>query len=157
MNLVRWRPLPELMSPRWARGRLFADSYAIPHHFHIPYGRGMFTPIDMYQTEGEVVVKAALPGVKPEEVNITVADGWLNIKGETKAEEEVKQEDYMYREHRYGTFSRSVALPSGLNTDKAEAGFDDGVLTLTIPRAEEAKPKQVKVKAKDRKTDTGKK
>ena len=65
-----------------------------------------------------------------------------------RAEGKIKREDYLYQEHRYGTFSRSVTLPSGLNTDKAEADFDDGILTLTIPKSEETKPKQIKVKAK---------
>ena len=148
MNLVRWQPFPEFRGLSRAMDRLFADSYAIPHRFQIDYRNALFTPIDMYQTEGEVVVKAALPGMKPEEVDITIADGRLNIKGETKAEDEANREDYLYREHRYGTFSRSVALPDGLDTDKAEAGFDDGILTLTIPKSGEAKPKQVEVKAK---------
>jgi len=66
----------------------------------------------------------------------------------TEAEEEVKREDYLYQEHRYGAFSHSVTLPSGLNTDEAEATFDDGILTLNIPKAEKVKPKQIKVKAK---------
>jgi len=65
-----------------------------------------------------------------------------------RAEGKIKREDYLYQEHRYGTFSRSVTLPSGLNTDKAEADFDNGILTLTIPKSEEIKPKQIKVKAK---------
>ena len=79
----------------------------------------------------------------------------LIIKGETKAEEEVKQEDYFYQEHRYGAFHRSVSLPDGLNTDKAEANIDGGVLTLTIPKSEQVKPKQIKVKAEG--TTEGKK
>ena len=72
----------------------------------------------------------------------------LTIKGETKATEEVKREDYLCQEHRYGTFSRSVGLPSGLQSDKAEATFENGVLTLTIPRAEDVKPKTIKIKTK---------
>jgi len=94
------------------------------------------------------VVKAALPSVKPEEIDITITGDTLSIKGETKAMGEVKREDYLYREHRYGAFSRSIILPTNLKTDKAEANFENGVLTLTIPRSEEAKPKTIKVKTK---------
>ncbi len=157
MNIVRWRPLPEMVSLRQAMDRLFEDSFVTPHHFPRAYGEGMVAPIDMYQTEGKVVVKAALPGLKPEDVDITISDGVLTIKGETKADEEVKREEYIYQEHRYGAFSRSVALPEGVNADKADAGFDDGVLTLTIPRAGEIKPKQIKVRAKAKKADNDKK
>jgi len=75
----------------------------------------------------------------------------LTIKGESKAEQEIKKENYLYQERRYGTFSRSVVLPGGLKPDKAEATMEDGVLTLTIPKAEEVKPKAIKVKAKEKK------
>ena len=105
-------------------------------------------PIDVYHTDNEVVVKATPPGVKPEEVDITITGDTLNVKGETKAEESIEDGDYLYREHRHGTFSRSVTLPHGLNTDKSEANFENGVLTLTIPKSAKVKPKSIKVKAK---------
>ena len=89
-----------------------------------------------------------MPGIKPEEVNIDITGDTLTIKGETKAKQEIKKENYLYQERRYGTFSRSVALPGGLKPDRAEATMEDGVLTLTIPKAEELKPKSIKVKAK---------
>jgi HSP20 family protein len=107
--------------------------------------------LDVYQTPSEVVVKAALPGAKPEDVNIDITGDTLTIKGERKAEQEVKRENYLYQERRYGAFSRTVVLPSGLKSDKAEATMEDGVLTLTIPKAEEVKPKAIKVKAKEKK------
>jgi HSP20 family protein len=102
----------------------------------------------MYQTPQAVVVKATVPGVKPEDMEITITGDTLTIKGETKAEKEIKQEDYICQECRYGSFSRTVTLPAGLKTDKAEATFENGVLTLTIPKAEEVKPKSIKVKTK---------
>jgi len=147
MSMIRWQPLPELISLRQAMDRLFEDSFVTPSRILSTISPGMATPIDMYQTDNEVIVKAATPGVKPEEVDITITGDTLTIKGEIKAEEKVKREDYIYQEHRYGTFSRSVTLPSGLNTDKAKADFDNGILTLTIPKSEEIKPKQIKVKA----------
>jgi HSP20 family protein len=108
-------------------------------------------PIDMYQTPNEVVIKAALPGIKPEDVDIGISGDTLTIKGEAKVEEEIEEEDYLCQEHRYGSFSRSVTLPSSLSTDKAEADFENGMLTLTIPKAEEVKPRMIKVKAKGEK------
>jgi HSP20 family protein len=147
MNIVRWQPLTELMTMRQAMDRLFEDSFTTPFRLIGATADGLTTPIDIYHTDKDIVVKAALPGVKPEEVDITVTGDTLNIKGETKAEEEIKQEDYLYRERHYGTFHRTVVLPSGLNTDKSEAKFEDGMLTLTIPKLERTKPKAIKVKA----------
>ncbi len=148
MSMMRWQPFPELVSLRQAMEKLLEDSFVTPSRILGTLGSGVATPIDVYQTTNEVVVKAALPGKKPEEVDITITGDILTIKGETKAEEKIEREDYLYREHRYGTFNRSVTLPSGLNTDKAEADFNNGILTLTIPKSEETKPKQIKVKAK---------
>jgi HSP20 family protein len=105
-------------------------------------------PIDMYQTANEVVVKASVPGLKPEEVDVSITGDTLTIKGEQKEEKEVEEENYIYKERRYGTFSRSMLIPVKVKSDKAEAVFEDGTLTLTLPKAEEVKPKQIKVKAK---------
>ncbi len=85
---------------------------------------------------------------KPEEIDITITGDTLTIKGGTKAEEKIKREDYLYQEHQYGIFSRSVTLSNGFNTNKAEADFNSGILTLTIPKSKETKPKQIKIKAK---------
>lgn len=126
--------------------RLFEDSFVRPWRLLGLWDNGYAFPADMYHTPEAVVIKASLPGVKPEEVDITISEGTLTIKGEHKAEEETKQEDYLYQERRYGSFCRSFTLPSHLHTEKAEAIFEQGVLTLTIPKAEEVKPKQIKVK-----------
>jgi len=122
--------------------RLFEEAFR-PSRF---WAAEATVPVDMYQTPEAVVVKAALPGVKPEEVEITITGNTLTIKGEVKAEQEVKREDYIYQERHYGGFSRSLTLPTGLQVDKAEAVFENGILTLTIPKAEEVKPKTIKVK-----------
>jgi HSP20 family protein len=130
-----------------AMERLFDERFFVPYR-HVAFGRYEITPIDVYHTDKELVVRVSLPGVKPEEVDISISGDCLTIKGETKDEEKIEREDYLHQEHRYGTFSRSVALPSGLRTDKAEASFENGILTLTIPKSEEVKPQQIKVKAK---------
>jgi HSP20 family protein len=148
MDLVRWEPFREMMSLRDAMDRLFEDSFVRPSRFWPDQmGRGEL-PIDMYQTANDVVVKASLPGVKPEEVNITITGDTLTIKGEHKEEQEVKQEDYFRKERYYGAFSRSLILPVQVQSDKAEATFENGILTLTLPKAEEVKPKQIKIKAR---------
>ena len=151
MAIERWHPLTELMSLRQAMDRLFEDSFVRPSRALATFGESATPALDVYQTPTEIVVKAAMPGVKPEDVSIDITGETLTIRGESKVEEETKKEDYLYQERRYGVFSRSVVLPSGLKSDKAEATVEDGVLTLTIPKAEEAKPKAIKVKAKEKK------
>jgi len=151
MAIERWHPFTELMSLRQAMDRLFDDSFVRPSRILSTLDGAGAPALDVYQTPNEMVVKAALPGLKPEDVSIDITGETLIIKGESKAEQEVKREDYLYQERRYGAFSRSVVLPSGLKPDKAEATMEDGVLTLTIPKAEEVKPKAIKVKAKEKK------
>lgn len=146
-NLVRWDPFRDVMSLRQAMDRLFEDSVVRPARLWPETGRGDFL-LDMYQTENDVVIKASLPGVKPEEVDISVTDDVVTISGEHKEEEEVKEKDYLRKEQRYGAFSRYVPVPVSVKSDKAEAEFEDGILTLTLPKAEEVKPRQMKVKAK---------
>ena len=102
----------------------------------------------MYQTEDATVIRSSVPGVKPDDIDITISGNTLTISGETKEEEDVKEEYYVRRERRYGSFSRSVVLPEGLEPDKAEASFEDGILTLSIPKAPEAKPTVIEVKGK---------
>jgi HSP20 family protein len=147
MAIEKWQPLSELMSLRQAMDRLFEDSFVRPSRLLPTVGEVVTPALDVYQTPNEVVVKTALPGLKPEDVNIDITGDTLTIKGETKTE----QEDYLYQERRYGNFSRNIVLPVGLKPEKAEAVMEDGVLTLTIPKVEEAKPKAIKVKAKEKK------
>jgi HSP20 family protein len=151
MAIERWHPFTELISLRQAMDRLFEDSFVRPSHVLTSLGEVAAPALDIYQTPNEVVMKAALPGVKPEDVSIDITGETLTIKGEHKAEQEIKKEDYLYQERLYRAFSRSVALPEGLKSDKAEATMEDGVLTLIIPKAEEVKPKAIKVKTKEKK------
>jgi HSP20 family protein len=146
VNIVRWEPFREVMSLRQAMDRLFEDSFVGLPRLTLN-GSGEF-PIDIYQDKDNLVVKAALPGVKPEELDITIAEDILTIKGEHKAEQETKEDDYLYRERYYGAFSRSVAIPTKVKSEKAEATFEEGVLTLTLPKADAIKPKRLKVKPK---------
>ena len=102
-------------------------------------------PIDVYEDAHGLVIKATLPGIKPEDLELTVADNVLTIKGETKIESEVKDRDYLHRERSYGTFHRTVTLPRNLDVEKAETSHEEGVLTITFPKKEEAKPKTLKI------------
>ncbi|MCD6358522.1 MAG: Hsp20/alpha crystallin family protein [Dehalococcoidia bacterium] len=151
MSIVRWEPLAEMVGLRREMDRLFGDSFVNPYQTMGTMGEHMAIPLDVYQTADEVVVKACLPGVKPEDVDISISGDTLTIKGETSVEEEIKEEDYFCQEQKYGTFRRSVVLPTNLKTSDAEAAFDNGILVLTIPRAEEEKPKTIKIKAKETK------
>jgi HSP20 family protein len=151
MAIERWQPFSEFMSLRQAMDRLFEDSFVRPSCGVSALGEVAAPALDVYRTPTEIVVQAALPGLKPEDVNIDITGETLEIKGERKAEQEIKKEDYLYQGRRYGAYSRSVVLPSGLKTDKAEATMEDGILTLTIPKVEEVKPKKISVKAKEKK------
>lgn len=134
MAIERWQPFSEFMSLRQAMDRLFEDSFVRPSRGLAALGEVAVPALNVYQTPTEVVLKAALSGLKPEDVSIDITGETLTIKGESKAEQEIKKEDYLYQERRYSAFSRSVVLPSGLKTDKAEATMEDGILTLTIPK-----------------------
>ena len=148
MNLVRWEPLNDLVTLRQAMNRLFEDSFVrLPNT--AGDGDSAFIPaVDIYETADKIGLKAAMPGVKPDDIDINVTPEGVTIKGESKSENEVKDEHYVRREFRYGAFARTIALPQGLKIDRAEASMDNGVLTLEIPKAEEVKPKSVKIKAK---------
>ena len=101
--------------------------------------------VDIYETEQELVVKADLPDVKPEDLDIRVENNILTIRGERKFEKKVNENNYLRIERSYGSFSRSFSLANTVNTEAIKADYKDGVLTLSIPKREEAKPKQIKV------------
>ncbi len=102
----------------------------------------------MYQTDNEIVVKAALPGIKADEVQINITGDVLTLKGEVKQQEDVKEKAYHIHEQRWGTFERTLVLPANVVADKAKADFENGILTITLPKAEEAKPKTINIKTK---------
>lgn len=147
-KLVRWQPMNDLVSLRDAMDRLFEDSWVSARGLGAPAGWSELA-MDVYETANDVVVKAVVPGIKPEEVDITLTGNVLSIQGQSKEESETKDKNYLRRESRYGSFSRSLELPAGLQTDRAEARFDNGILTITLPKAEVVKPKTIKVKTGD--------
>ena len=144
-NLTRWEPMREMMTLREAMDRLFDDAFTRPLSLS---GIASVPAIDLYQTDDSVVVKVTLPGFKSEDVDISVTGDRLTLRGELKGEGEKKGATYHLREQRYGAFERSISLPTDVKTDKARAEFEDGILTITLPIAEEVKPRSITIKAK---------
>jgi HSP20 family protein len=142
-NIVRWDPFTDLRS---TMDRLFDEGFSRPWRL-LPNEGAAETgfPVEVSETESELEIKAALPGVRPEDVDITVTNDVLTIKAEHRAETEDKKRDYYRREVRYGAFHRSMSLPVSVDADKAEASFDNGMLRLRLPKAEALRPKQIKV------------
>ncbi|MEP7199214.1 MAG: Hsp20/alpha crystallin family protein [Chloroflexota bacterium] len=149
-NLVRWEPLNDVVSLRDAMDHLFQDSFIHPR-FVAPLRESIMggLALDMIESANDLVVKASVPGYKPEDIDITVVGDLLTIKGEVKAETKEENEAYLLHERRFGTFKRMVELPVAVQADKAKADFENGVLTLILPKVEEIKPKQIKVTAKN--------
>ena len=144
-NLIRWEPAREMMTLREAMDRLFDDAFTRPLSLRDAWS---VPAIDMYQTDDEIVVKAALPGIKADEVQINITGEVLTLKGEMKHEEDKKEKAWHIHEQRWGSFERSVILPTDVVADKTKAEFENGILTITLPKAEEVKPKVINIKAK---------
>jgi len=149
MPLVRWRPSP-VYDP-WSRlttleremDRLFGMSRGAQE---LPETASDWIPaVDVRETENEIVLELEAPGLKEEDLDISISDGSLCIKGEKKREEEKEEGSYHVVERSYGAFQRSIPLPSNVDEDKAKADFKSGVLKVRLPKNEEAKPKQIKV------------
>lgn len=146
-NITRFNPLNEMVSLHDAMDRLFEDSVVSPLSWRTLNGETLSPAIDVHQTADEIVVTAALPGLKADDVDITITGQTLAIRGEFKADESVGRDQILYRERRYGSFHRQLQLPVRVRSDAASATFEDGLLTLRIPKAEEVKPRQIHVKA----------
>ena len=149
-NITRFDPLGEMVSLRSAMDRLFEDSFVSPLTWRtLASGNGetLTPPLDVHETPDELVVTASLPGIKPDDVEITMTGQNLVLRGELKADETVERDQYLYRERRFGSFSRSLQLPVRVEGDKAQATFENGILTLRIPKAEEVKPRQIRIHA----------
>jgi len=146
MTIVR-RPSPfgELLSLRQAMDRLFEDSFVNPRGAGGSLYAGGSMPVDVSTTTDELVVEASLPGATPDEVEITVESGTLTISHQSQTERRESKGDYLLQEIRRGSVSRSISLPNGLEPDKASATFENGVLRLRIPKAEQVKPRQIRI------------
>jgi HSP20 family protein len=146
-TLIRWEPTRDLATLRNRMDRLFGDTLGRWGGGEEGLAPGVWIPpVDVFETPENIVLKADLPDVNKDEVDISIENNTLTIKGERKMEKEVKEKNFYRMERSYGTFSRSFTLPPTVAADKVDASFENGVLTLTLPKREESKPKQIKVK-----------
>jgi len=156
MSLIRWNPVHEL--DRWPSdfvgiqrdiNRLFDNFFRSGNPVEETIATAYFAPaVDIAEKENEYVVKVELPGVEKEDVKISVESNILTIKGEKKQEKEEKNKNFHRVERSYGSFQRSFTLPSTVKNDKIDALFNSGILTITMPKSEESKPKQIEVKVR---------
>ncbi len=145
-TLNRGNPSRQMAALRNEIDRLFADSALGPR---APWDwEGEEVHLDVYEDGTNLVVKASVPAVKPEDLHVQVVNDLLTISGEMQKDEERQDHDYYLRERRYGRFSRSLELPRAVNAEQADAEFANGVLTLTLPKADEPRGKQIQIKTK---------
>ena len=143
-NIVRFDPFSDL---RTTMDRLFEEGFSRPWRL-LPQETELTFPVEVSETETEVQVKAALPGVKLEDVEISVTNDVLTIKAEHREETEEKKTNFYRREFRYGALSRSLSLPVSVDADKAQAHLENGVLTLKLPKSDAVRPKQIKISSR---------
>jgi HSP20 family protein len=146
-TMIRWEPSREIPMLRHHMDRLFNEMLGRNGSNEEGLATGAWIPqVDVFETPDSIVLKADLPGVTKDDVEISIQNSTLTLKGERKMEQESKDKQVYRLERSYGTFSRSFTLPPIVDTERANADFANGVLTLTLPRREESKPKQIKVK-----------
>jgi HSP20 family protein len=146
MALIRWDPFREMSALQERMNRLFSDVRAQAPVRGEEIVQGAWIPAaDIFETNEAIVLKAELPGITAQDISVEVKDNTLTLKGEKKFEKEVKEENYHRVERSYGSFQRAFTLPGTIHQEKVKAKFKDGILEITLPKVEEAKPKQVKV------------
>ncbi|MEK6206640.1 MAG: Hsp20/alpha crystallin family protein [Chloroflexota bacterium] len=145
MKLMKLEPTSEFVSLREAVDKLFEDSFIRPFN---GFGTTTTFPVDLTETKDAYVLKGSLPGLRPEDLTIEATADGITIKGEFKAETEVKDVEYLRKERHYGKVQRSFTLPLAIDPNKVEATFEYGVVTITLPKTEVVKPKTVTIKAK---------
>ena len=150
MDLIPANIERDFVSLRDAMNRLVEESVLLPSIIGRPPGEGQAwrIPIDLMETDDQLIVKASLPGIKPEDVQVNVQGDTVTIRSQTKEEQKGQQGRYHYQERRQGVCSRSVTLPLSIQPEKVTATFEQGVLTLTLPKAEEAKRRSIQVQVK---------
>ena len=147
-DLVRYRePFQELARMRRDMDRLWDSFFEDRPMVRRGDWMGEWLPsLDLLETKNEFVIKAEVPGMTPKDIDISLAEGVLTIRGEKKQEKEEKEENYHFVERSYGSFSRSIRLPGEVQSEKIKAAYKDGILRVTLPKTEETKKKEVKIK-----------
>ena len=149
-NVTRWDPFQDMLSLREAMNQLMEESFVRPAAGR--NGQDFVPALDLSETAEGYLVEAAVPGLKPEDVEITVENNVLTIKGETRQEVDEKKRNYHRIERRFGSFQRTIGLPTTVKADAIQASLTDGVLRLEIPKAEEVKPRKISVNVGQNKT-----
>ena len=142
-TITRWDPFQDVLSLREAMNQLMEESFVRPTTAQ--NGKNFVPALDLSETGEGYLVEAALPGVKPEDVEITVENNVLTIKGETRQETDSKERNFHRVERRFGSFQRTIGLPTTVKADAIQASLTNGVLRLEIPKAEEVKPRKISV------------
>jgi len=143
-NLIRWDPFRETLTLRNMLDRWMDQVWT--READDPMNNAWNLAMDINETDDDFIVKASLPGINPDDLDITFSNGVLTIRGEFKEDHQEKEGHYHLRERMWGSFSRSIQLPGGVNNKAIHASYDAGVLTLHLPKAEEAKPRKIQVK-----------
>jgi HSP20 family protein len=147
-TITRFDPFRDMLTLRRTMDRLFDDSIVSRASLRTLAGGdhlALTPPLDVHATDDDLVVTVSLPGLTSDDVSITITGQALHIRGEFKADASLQRDDYLHRERRFGTFSRQLELPVRVQADAAKATFENGVLTLTIPKADEVKPRQIEI------------
>jgi len=144
MSMTRWEPFRGLNTLQEQVNRLFEDSFSRSRSGHAELV-SWAPAVDVYETESELVVKADLPDVQEKDIDVRMENNTLTIRGERKFSNEVQDDNYLRIERAYGTFTRSFSLPNTVNTEAIKADYRNGVLSVSMPKREETKPKQIKI------------
>jgi HSP20 family protein len=146
-DVTRWDPFQDLDSIQDELNRLFGRTFSGSEKARPGVAGGWMPALDVYETADKVVVSAELPGLDPNEVEVSVEDSTLTIRGQRHFEQETDEQNDHRIERRYGSFARSIRLPQTADADTIQARFDKGLLNVEVPKREEAKPKRIEVKA----------
>ena len=145
MAMVRWEPVRDLLTLQDRMNRMFDPTFRGATEEDWALGGSWAPAVDIYEKDGNIVLKAELPGVDPKDVDVRVENNLLTLRGERKFDSEVKRDNYHRVERAYGAFSRSFTLPNVVDTGNIKAEYRDGVLHMTLPKREEAKPRQIQI------------
>ena len=145
MAITRWRPFKDVVSIQDEMNRLFDDFFGRPV-LKTGWTEGVWSPtVDISEDKENVIIKSEMPGMSKDDVKISIQDNVLTLKGEKKQEKEEKDKNYHRIERNYGSFCRSFQLPTSVKSDKVKASYKDGVLSVTLPKTEEVKPKEIPI------------
>lgn len=149
MALMRWEPFRDLMTMQDKMNRLFNEFFARPGSYEEEgIVRGTWSPaVDIYETDNDIVLKAELPGMSQEDIQLEIRENVLTLKGERKQERQVEESNYHRVERSYGTFQRMFTLPNAIQQDRVKARYKDGILEVTMPKAEVSKPKHIAIES----------